>query len=398
MSAFLTFITGHYRLLTFGILLAFFSSYGQTFLVSLYIPQIEAAFGFSNTTLSALYAAATMGSALTLPWIGRKVDVVALKRFATGVVLGCALACVILSLAHHTIVVLLGFFGLRLFGQGLLSHTSVSTMARAFELDRGKAISIAGLGHPLGEALLPIMVAFAISYLGWRSTLQISSLVLLGSMLPLIFILLSAQPAKILHPAVLSSEQLLSQKNPLRLLRDGRFWIIAPVLFMLGFLSTAIFFFQIKLGNSRGWDPTWVAGSLSIYALANALAMMLSGPMIDRLTAQRVFPYILIPFTLGFLLLAFSHHTLVYPAALALLGLSNGAGSTTINALFAEVFGSEMIGTVRSVFATVMVFSTALGPISFGLLLDASWSYQAVFLLSSLGLVMAMGASFFLRR
>jgi len=101
---------------------------------------------------------------------------------------------------------------------------------------------------------------------------------------------------------------------------------------------------------------------------------------------------------LGILVLAFGHHPLTYPLALALVAISNGAGSTTINALFAEVFGAQMIGTVRSVFATVMVFSTALGPISFGLLLDGNWSYRDVFLLSSFCLTLVIVISSFLGR
>jgi sugar phosphate permease len=49
-------------------------------------------------------------------------------------------------------------------------------MARAFVKDRGKAISLATLGHPLGEASLPLLMAFVIGSLGWRAGLRLSAL------------------------------------------------------------------------------------------------------------------------------------------------------------------------------------------------------------------------------
>jgi MFS family permease len=114
---------------------------------------------------------------------------------------------------------------------------------------------------------------------------------------------------------------------------------------------------------------------------------MSSGPLVDSLSARRLFPFVLLPYILGVIILALLSHPMSYPLALILIAISNGGGSTIKNALFAEVFGTEIIGTVRSVFMTIIVFSTALGPISFGLLLDAGWSYGQVFWLSAAVLV-----------
>lgn len=387
MRSFYYFIRSNKYLLFFGILLTYFSSFGQTFLISLYIPEIEQYFGFTNTGLSSLYAVATMGSAFSLPWIGRLIDTASLHRFSLGVVLGLAVACVLLSLAIHPIMILLGFFGLRLFGQGLMSHTSISTMARAFEGNRGKAISMATLGHPLGEATLPLLIAVLIGALGWRSSLQLSSLSLVIIVIPMILLLLKDQAPEVIRPHHSEAGSTDNRKNPFRVMRSKQFWIITPMVFIMGFLNTAIFFFQIKLGNSRGWDPAWVAGSLSVYAIASALSMMGSGPLVDALSARRLFPFVLLPYTIGVIVLALFTHPLSYPLALVLIAISNGGGSTIKNALFAEVFGTNIIGTVRSVFMTIIVFSTALGPISFGLLLDAGWGYGEVFWLSVVVLV-----------
>ncbi|MCB0629886.1 MAG: MFS transporter [Saprospiraceae bacterium] len=398
MRTFLQFIRTNRYLLFFGITLTYFSSFGQTFLISLYIPKIEEVFGLSNTALSSLYAIATMASAFSLPWVGRLVDTMPLRRFSTGVLVGLAVACVILSVAIHPVLVMLGFFGLRLFGQGLMSHTSISTMARAFAADRGKAISTATLGHPLGEATLPLLIALGIGAWGWRSTLQVSAASLMILVLPFILFLLKSQPSDILSPHHLLGTQQQKSKNPFLVMKDRAFWVITPAVFIVGFLNTAIFFYQIKLGNSRSWDPAWVAGSLSVYAVASALSMMGSGPLVDRFTAFRLFPFMLLPYILGVVLLATLQHPLSYPAALVLIAVSNGGGSTIKNALFAEIFGTEIIGAVRSVFTTVIVFSTALGPLCFGLFLDGGWSYSAVFGMSAILLLLIITWSATLRK
>ncbi len=371
------------HLLLFGVLLTFFSSYGQTFLISLYLPSLERVFAFSNTGLSSFYALATTASALTLPWVGRLIDTQPLARFTFGVLFGLAIACLLLSLAVHPVMVLIGFYGLRLFGQGLMSHTSISTMARAFDVNRGKAISTAILGHPIGESILPLLITLAIAALGWRGSLQLSALSVVVFVVPMIYFLLRQQPRSIRFPPEREPTADEQSPNPIRVLGLRVFWLITPAVFILGFLNTALFFFQLKLGASRGWDPTWVAGSLSVYAASSALATISAGPLVDRLSARQLFPVMLIPYLFGTLLLAYFSHPLSYPVALILLGISNGSSGTIKNALFAEVFGIRIIGTVRSVFTMVMVFSTALGPLTFGLLLDAGWTYGGIFYLAA---------------
>lgn len=388
MSKFTTFLVRHRQLLGFGLLLTFFSSFGQTFLISLYIPELERVFDLSNTALSSMYATATMASAFSLPWIGRWVDTVPLRRFSYGVLLGLVLSCLLFSVVWHPLVILPAFFGLRLFGQGLMSHTSISTMARAFEADRGKAIGIATTGHSLGEAILPLVVSLLIASLGWRLTFRLEALLIIVVVFPAVYLLLKKQEAGLLFPRVEQQTDQKTARNPLLLFKERSFWIIAPAVFILGFMNTAIFFFQIKFGASRSWSPEWMAASLAVFALAGATSMVVAGPLVDRWSARRLFPYMLFPYLGGLLVLAFGQHPIAYPLALVLLAFSNGAGSTIKNALFAETFGTEVIGSVRSMFTTVMVFSTALGPISFGLLLDQGWRFGQVFLLAALVLAL----------
>ena len=60
-------------------------------------------------------------------------------------------ACLLLALSGSTPLLVLALLGLRLAGQGMMSHASITGMARSFTPNRGKAIALATLGHPAGE-------------------------------------------------------------------------------------------------------------------------------------------------------------------------------------------------------------------------------------------------------
>ncbi|MFP4526394.1 MAG: MFS transporter, partial [Bacteroidales bacterium] len=164
------------------------------------------------------------------------------------------------------------------------------------------------------------------------------------------------------------------------IMRERKFWVIIPVVFMVGFTNTAIFFFQMKLGDAKGWSPEWVAGSISAFAIANALGVLGIGGFVDKYTGKKLFPYFMVPYLIGLPVLIFFNHPLVYPVSLAFMGLGHGAGRTIKDSMLAEIYGTDIIGRVRSIFITVMVISTAIGPIIFGIFLDFDISFSKIFL------------------
>ena len=378
-------------LLGFGFLMAFFSSFGQTFLLSLYLPPIESFLGLSNTELGSIYAIATIGSALTLPWLGGFFDKKDIKYYSIFVILGLFSFLLILSFSYYVIMVIIGFYGLRLFGQGLMTHTSVSSMARYFSSNRGKAIGAASLGHPAGEALLPILIALLISATGWRGALQISAISCILLIIPSALVLLYNSKSKIKAYNIRAQKEDTKTQNSINIwhvIKTKNFWIISPVIFMTGFTNTAIFFFQLKLGDVKGWSPEWVAGSISAFAIAGAVGMLGIGSFIDRFTGKRLFPFYMIPYIAGLFILVFFNQPLAYPIALGFVGLASGAGRTIKDSMIAEIYGVNIIGQIRSIFTTVMVVSTAIGPVIFGVLLDLQIGFSEIF--TSVIIVMAL--------
>jgi MFS family permease len=67
---------------------------------------------------------------------------------------------------------------------------------------------------------------------------------------------------------------------------------------------------------------------------------------------------------------------------MALTGVTMGLGSTLKSALWAEMYGTKMIGTVQSLFASLMVLSTSISPILVGWMLDSTMTIHSVLMIA----------------
>ena len=378
MSKLTTYLKQNRYLLGFGFLLAFLSSFGQTFLISLYVPYIQEAFEISDSLFSSIYGGATIASAFTITWAGRFIDKVRLTRFTIIVMLGLVFFLGLLSMSYFLPLLFISLYGLRLFGQGLLSHTAITSMARFFDDERGKSISLANLGHPFGEAILPIILVSLMALLGWRYTLITSLIVVLLAIPYAIYLLrknVNFSQLRKYIPAPFSKEE-EKQSKPWEVMKTRAFWVIMPSSLAAASIGTGFLLFKLKLGLANNWTPTFIAAGFTAYAVGNALSNLLAGFLADRFSGKNLFPIYLLPACLGFVALMFFNDPWVYIALVGGIGITNGFGSTVKNVALAELFGTRIIGSVRSLFTTVMVFSTALGPLAFGILLDNGFNFS----------------------
>ena len=376
----ISYLKKHRFLIGFGFLLTFLSSFGQTFVISLYLPNIQESFDLSDGEFSSVYSGATLLSAFTITWLGRFIDKVRLTRFTKAVMLSLIVFLLLLAFSYHIAVLFIALYGMRLFGQGMLSHTSITSMARFFEKGRGKAISFASLGHSFGEAFLPIILVGAMYWIGWRFTL-VASAGFLAFCIPFAIYLLRknsnfSQLRKYI-PKPFSKEEEKSAK-PITILKTQAFWMIMPSSLAAAAIGTGFLLFKLKLGIANDWSPAFIAGGFTAYAVGNAVSNLVAGFLADRFSGKNLFPIYLIPGIIGISMLLVSSEMWVYIALIGGIGVTNGFGSTLKNVTLAEVYGERIIGSVRSLFTTVMVFSTALGPLLFGFLLDFGYSFEYI--------------------
>jgi MFS family permease len=397
---YLRFILTHPRVLSFGILLTLFSSFGQTFLISIFVPQMLAEFPLSTVQFGSLYAVATLTSAASLPFFGRLMDRMELRRYTLMVGTGLVVACLTVALAPNVPVLFLGILGLRLTGQGLLSLTASTTMARSFSGLRGRALSVSGLGYPLGEGLLPLLVVLLINLFGWRLSWGILGIVIGVVLLPLTVQLVKGVPGSKEGsldgdpdgvPDGDAGRQGVRYRD---VLRDGRFHALLPGSLCLPFLLTCLFLYQVPLATFKGWTIETMAAAFIGFAAARMMVSLAVGPLIDRVGAVRLFPFYLLPMALGMGVLLMADGAWGAFVFLALAGVSQGCASAILTAMWTEIYGRESIASVKSLVSMLGIFGTALSPVLVGWALQAGVGFSVLLPLFIGMSVMASAFSF----
>ncbi len=384
---YLDFLAANCRFLTFGFAMAFFSAFGQTFFIAVFGGELRAEFGLSHGEFGSVYSLATVASGATLFWAGRQIDRFPLGLFSSLVCGLLVVACLSMAWAPSLAVLGLAIFVCRLAGQGLMSHTALTSMARYFEGDRGKAVSIANLGFPAGQAVFPIVAVSVIAAIGWRETwLAAAALVTIG-VLPLTRWLLRGhherERRRAAHATVSAASSATSpsrrrQWSRAEVLRDRRFYLILPAAMFPSFVGTGIIFHQVHLVAVKGWSLEWFAGSFAGLAAASVASALLAGLLIDRYGAARLVLWALVPEGVALALLASFDHPMTALAMLVMMGLGAGAFRTVTGALWAELYGVDHLGAIRAMVAALMVFASAGSPVSMGWLIDAGVSIEAI--------------------
>ncbi len=378
---YLAFVRKERRLLSFAISFTFFSSFGQTFLLSLFVPYFLISFELTNTTFGTLYSIATVTGAVMLPYLGQWIDRIPLRQYSLYVALGLLFAAVLMAVSWHLATLFVALILLRLAGQGLSGHTAQTTMARQYNGERGKALSISALGYPVGEALLPSLIAFLLIYMHWQTVWALIAGVIAFVFIPVLWALIRREKDVVDQKKSKNNETVTD--NYKAVFRDPRTPYIIPAILMPPFWVTGLFLYQVSAAQDLGWTAAIVASAFIAFAVTRIVAGLISGPMIDRFSAQSLFPLLLIPMAAGFLIAVFFTGAWSAFVYMALVGMTLGFSGTLKSALWAELYGTEIIGTVQSLFASIMVFSTALSPFLVGWMLDHSISLQSILLLAA---------------
>lgn len=374
------------RFLAFGFLLSFSSSFGQTFFVGVFGPDLRAEFGLSHGDWSLVYMVGTLASALVLPWSGRIIDRIDLSIFAVVACVGLAAACFVTITAGHVVLLVFAIFLLRQFGQGLMSHTSVTSMVRYFDNNRGKAISIGAMGFSAGEAVLPLIAVLAIAAIGWRLTYAVAGFFIVLVVIPLTLWLLKGHGERHQnHLEALASPVLNATKGRqwtrAEVLRNPRFYVLLIGIEAPSLIETGLFFHHLHLADVKGWSHGWLTGNYIVFAVTTFATMLVAGRLVDRIGALRLVPLHLIPLGVALVIVALFDAPLVASFYLLAMGISAGLAFTSVVAMWAELYGVRHIGAIKSLVSATMVFASALGPPFMGVLIDAGVGMDVICLI-----------------
>lgn len=387
------FLRENARWLSVGLILTTASSFGQTYFISVFADRFMETYDLSDGDWGTIYLVATLGSALALTWVGRLADTLKVGQLAAFVIAGYAVVAlgVALNPSAWTLVILV--FGLRFCGQGMMSHLGITAMARWFRANRGRAIAVAGLGFSIGQATLPRIAAELEPLIGWRMVWVGVSVLLLLVFLPAVTWLArherspQSDDGGMHSPGRDGTHWTRSQ-----VLGHWLFWVMVPGVVAASFIGTVIFFQFAHIGQTMGWSKADMTLAFPCYAIATVVFALISGPLADRFGPDRLVPLYLLPMGVGMLFIGPFEGIWAWWIALILTGVTSGISQVLFGAIWAELFGTRHLGSVKALASAFMVVGSAIGPGLTGVLIDfgydytdqAPWMFAATVLLSGL--------------
>ena len=363
-------------------ILTFCSAFGQTFFISLYAGEIRAAFDLTHGEWGLIYSCATLSSAILILFVGGYADGSSAKSLSTLVILGLIVFIFLMANNTSTWGLVLIILGLRFFGQGMLGHISMVFCGKWFFKNKGKAVAVANSGYTLAEAIMPTIFVALIGVLSWQTSWYVSilmSILILAS----VRFLAETERNKETKPQKENQQVGMLKKSWKRseMLKSWVFWAAVPGLMTSPMITTTLFFHQVHLVEIKNWELSTYVLFIPAYSAATLLSLYLIGYFVDKFSTKIILPIFLFPLVSGLLLLSIATSYLELLLIFILFGLSAGAYIVVYGTFFPEFFGSLYLGSVRTVGVTIMVFSSAIGPVLSGYFIDIGYlvDYQFKF-------------------
>jgi len=387
------------KLIIFGFIFTFFSSFGQSFFLGLFNSSIRETLSITHGQFGSIYASATLLSSFLLIWVGKKIDDINIFKFAFYVTLLLSFSCFFFSKISSIAFLFIAVFLMRFSGQGLMSHTATTTIARYFTKSRGKALSAGWFGLSTAEFILPVLIVYLLTITVWQNIwIYISILSLI--FLPLIsFFLVKNLDFDTREQLESNDSEIkeIKQWKRIDVIKDYRFYIVCLNMLAMPWIATGVFVYQSFITEAKEWGPFVIAQSFMVYSILSVVTLLGSGFLIDKFTSRKLLIFMNLPLLLSTLVLLFFNTPITSFFFLGLIGISNGLANVLGSSTWAEIYGVKYIGSIKALTTALMVFSTAFGTALFGFLIDRGFSIEQIALISFIYILISLILLFFVK-
>jgi MFS family permease len=388
---------------------------GQTMGVGVFRDSLMAAWNLSSTQLSVAYMAGTILSSLLLPWAGVLMDRAGMRAMTVYACVGMGLSLVVLAQAPGLVpaaggaawalgTATLCFLLLRFFGQGCLSMVSRAAVGKWFDRRRGWASAVGGVFNTLGFNASPALLDRLIAAAGWRGACHWLAAVLGIGVAALAWAFVRDNPEQCglrqdggaggARPAHRGAEQPTTREfTRVEALRTRAFWVYTLALSSHGLLFTAFTFHMAAIAGESGLERAEAYALFLPMAAFSFLANIVGSWQSDRMRLKWPLCAMMLSqllCTVGLLQL-----DSLWGRALCVsgFGVTGGLFTMLVTLFVPRFFGRAHLGAISGFNTSVMVFTSALGPVCFSLVEQATGRFAPGFVAWLLvpGLLCALG-------
>ena len=379
------------KIIIFGFIFTFFSSFGQSFFLGLFNSPIRNELGITHGQFGNIYAMATIISSVLLIWVGKKIDEYQIFYYSFFVIILLFLSSLFFSFINSIFLLAIGIFLMRFSGQGLMSHTSTTTISRFFEKSRGKALSTIWFGLSSAEFILPVFVTYFFVIYSWRTVWQGIAIIII-LFLPIVIF-------NTIRSVKLESRE--KDQNPkinlkikswrrVEVIKDFRFYIVSLNMLAMPWVATGVFVYQSFITESKMWSIYTIPKAFMVYSITSIITLFFSGFLVDKFTSRKLIPLMNIPLLFAMLVLFYNEQEISAFIFLGLIGVSNGLANVLGSSTWAEIYGVKYIGSIKALTTALMVFSTAFGTAVFGVLIDSGYDIENIALIAGIYIIVSL--------
>ena len=372
-------------ILPISTLAAFFTSPGQTFMVSVFNPSLREVLDLSLSQLTGAYMLGTVLASLPQSYIGQWADRVGIRKMLFLIISLVSLACVFISQVNSLLMLFFAFLFLRMFGQGALELLSVNMLPMWFRNRLGSVSGIKNVALNLMIGLVPVGVLALIGQVGWRTTYLLAGATVFTVLMPLVYFFYINRPEEI-GQNIDGDSPITTSRSAVGTLpeyeftlkeamRTRAYWILTLSWFAWAAIATAITFNLLPIFTAKGLTEQQAAASFTILMVASAIFQIFGGVVADRVQLRWMAFGALGLYGLAVGTLIYLPGGSVVLVYTLILGLAQGLFGGLGNTVWVRYFGREHLGKIRGSVWTAAVAGSSIGPFLMGVSYDQSGNF-----------------------
>ena len=364
-----------------------------------FLPALRQGFGGSAAMTAAIFSASGFFGGLAAPVLGKILDIIGPKYMfplAGIVILLGWWAC---SMVNHMWQLFIFYSLISALGHiSIGSFTTTAVLAPWFPKSKGVMLGIADSGNATGQAITPPLLQLAITHYGWRAGFRIFGILFFLIAAPLNFLLQKRAPDSV--QKFLSPEDTLEENTKSSIdtrsqlgdisddaykfnaLKEPAVWMLlvsratASISNQMTSLHIIAFFVMAGYGEMQSAAAIGAAGLFGIGARP------VFGILSDKIGREIVFTIAMgMTFMAVLVILLFTGGASLWALIIfvALTGLSDGLSGLLLGAKAADIYPSNVLGSVMGVVHVGRTMGTAVGGILTGLLFDMNGNYDLAY-------------------
>ncbi len=376
---------------------------GQTIGVSSFADHLTTDLAISATSLSTAYLIGTISGSLAMPAIGRWIDRTGVRKTMILIATAFSIAVAYMGTVRHLWMLVIGFVGIRMLGQGALSLVGQTSIALWFDQKRGLAFGLSMTASAGLMSLGPLGLTSLIENFGWRWAWVISAVCIFLILVPATWRWMEDRPESLGQRPDGGASQagdvstVIDHYTVREAAATNAFWVLTGVMVVSSALITGVTFHHFALMEAAGLTTGEAAAVFVPQMVGTVAAGFIWAWLTDRVSAK----FLLVSCQAS-LLGAHLSYAWVSPGIGAaiyslLLGANGGSIRALASALYPKWFGTENIGAIRGLATAFGVGASAIGPLIVALGFRATGDYVSLNYFLALVPGVAIFASFLLK-